>query len=166
MGKLIIDSSTMTGIADAVRSKEGSTGAILFADIASKILELKSGGGGTIYTGTSYFSAAGTNSRIITGLSLTGDELIFILCNETKTLNITNSDGYYYPLSILRIPSHMTSDNKVYVAQTGALTSKSSIKIICVNHGVSNFFSGGEVWLDYPYECAGATCRWMIYQGA
>lgn len=166
MAKLIIDSSTMTGIADAVRSKEGSTDAILFADIASKILALKGGGGGTIYTGTSLFTAAGHSSRIVTGLSVTGDELIFILCNEAKTLNITGSGDWYYPLAMLRIPSHMTSDNKVYTAQIGALTSKSKRKFICVNYGISNYFSGGDVWVDYPYECAGAACRWMIYQGA
>ena len=46
MSKYVIDSSTLTSIADAVRAKTGSTATIKVSDIPTEISKI-SGGGGT-----------------------------------------------------------------------------------------------------------------------
>ena len=43
MAKYSIDSATLTGIADAIRAKEGSTGAIPVSDIPSRIAAIQTG---------------------------------------------------------------------------------------------------------------------------
>lgn len=43
MAKYSIDSTTLTGIADAIRAKEGSTGAIPVSDIPSRIAAIQTG---------------------------------------------------------------------------------------------------------------------------
>ena len=43
MAKYSIDSATLTGIADAIRAKEGSTGAIPVSDIPSRIADIHTG---------------------------------------------------------------------------------------------------------------------------
>ena len=48
MSKYVIDSSTLTSIADAVRAKTGSTNTIKVSDIPTAIANLPSGGGGDI----------------------------------------------------------------------------------------------------------------------
>lgn len=45
MSKYVIDSATLTSIGDAVRQKEGTTGAILVKDLASRISAIETGGG-------------------------------------------------------------------------------------------------------------------------
>ena len=43
MAKYSIDSTTLTGIADAIRAKDGSTGAIQVSDIPSRIATIQTG---------------------------------------------------------------------------------------------------------------------------
>ena len=43
MAKYSIDRTTLTGIADAIRTKEGSTGAIPVSDIPSRIAAIQTG---------------------------------------------------------------------------------------------------------------------------
>ena len=43
MAKYSIDSATLTGIGDAIRAKEGSTGAIPVSDIPSRIAAIQTG---------------------------------------------------------------------------------------------------------------------------
>ena len=43
MAKYSIDSTTLTGIADAIREKDGSTGAIPVSDIPSRIAAIQTG---------------------------------------------------------------------------------------------------------------------------
>ena len=47
MSKIILEDSTMTNIADAIRSKNGETGQYLPSEMPRKILDIQSGGGGT-----------------------------------------------------------------------------------------------------------------------
>ena len=48
MSKYVIDSSTLTSIADAVRAKTGSTNTIKVSDIPTEISKITGGGGGDI----------------------------------------------------------------------------------------------------------------------
>ena len=48
MSKYVIDSSTLTSIADAVRTKGGTTEPIVVSDIPTAITNLPSGGGGDL----------------------------------------------------------------------------------------------------------------------
>ena len=48
MSKYVIDSSTLTSIADAVRTKGGTTDPIVVSDIPTAITNLPSGGGGDL----------------------------------------------------------------------------------------------------------------------
>ena len=50
MSKYVIDSSTLTSIADAVRTKGGTTDPIVVSDIPTAITNLPSGGGGEYFT--------------------------------------------------------------------------------------------------------------------
>lgn len=50
MSKYVIDSSTLTSIADAVRTKGGTTDPIVVSDIATAIANIPSGGGGEYFT--------------------------------------------------------------------------------------------------------------------
>ena len=48
MSKYVIDSSTLTSIADAVRTKGGTTDPIVVSDIPTAIANIPSGGGGDL----------------------------------------------------------------------------------------------------------------------
>lgn len=167
MAKLIIDGSTLTGIADAVRSKEGSTGAIPFTDIASRILALKNGGG-TIYTGTITVSAGTDAIDVNVGVTLTGDEL-FIMVRSADSTSIRNLKGYH-PHAMIRIPAHMTSNNAAYIAMFGTRYNNGRF-LICHN---SNDQTGIAIdpgvgttninIVNYYDIVSGGLMRWFMLQ--
>ena len=51
MSKYVIDSSTLTSIADAVRAKTGTTDPIKVSDIPTAISNISGGGGGIVIGG-------------------------------------------------------------------------------------------------------------------
>lgn len=48
MANVLIQSSTLTGIADAIRAKDGSTAQMYPSEMAGKILSIEAGGSGTL----------------------------------------------------------------------------------------------------------------------
>lgn len=62
MSKYVIDSSTLTSIADAVRAKTGSTDPIKVSDIPTAISNISGVGGGITVSGDcSYFFTGNSN---------------------------------------------------------------------------------------------------------
>lgn len=79
MSKYVIDGSTLTAIADAVREKDGSTEKILVSDIASAITAIPTGG-----TAADNYDYSTLHDVIISSASLkdyfSGNELIVAIC--------------------------------------------------------------------------------------
>ena len=72
MAKYSIDSATLTGIADAIRAKEGSTGAIPVSDIPSRIAAIQTGADVSGVTATEVDVVAGKVFVDASGAEKTG----------------------------------------------------------------------------------------------
>ena len=90
MSKYVIDSSTLTSIADAVRAKTGKTATIKVSDIPTEISKI-SGGGETIPD--ELFNYSGNCAEKFSGISW--NQFIDKYGYKIKTSNITNTNSMF-----------------------------------------------------------------------
>lgn len=81
MAKYSIDSTTLTGIADAIRAKDGSTGAIPVSDIPSRIA--------AIQTGADVSGVTAVETDVVSGK-------IFVDASGTEKTGTLVVQTYYY----------------------------------------------------------------------
>ena len=126
MSKYVIDSSTLTSIADAVRTKGGTTEPIVVSDIPTAIANIPSGGGGDlpeeafVISGDCQYRFAnnGWNWFIeqygdrITTNDISNAKYMFYYCSKiTKVpfdLNFSSSESYHNLSQIFNYCSHIT----------------------------------------------------------
>lgn len=104
MSKYVIDSSTLTSIADAVRAKTGATDPIKVSDIPTAISNISgSGGGGLVISGDC--------SRFFTGSS----NFINNYGNKITTENVSDADSMFYNNTyITEIPFDINFSGTLY----------------------------------------------------
>ena len=131
MSKYVIDSSTLTSIADAVRTKGGTTDPIVVSDIPTAIANLPSGGGGdlpaealTISGNCTYrFASNGWNWFIeqygnkITTKDITNAQNMFVSSNKITEipfdLNFSSSQSYHSLSNIFNSCKNLTQVPKL-----------------------------------------------------
>lgn len=98
--KYLIEDTTLTGIADAVRGKNGTTEPIMVSELATAITNLPSGGGGDIEVEP--IELTGDCSRACQGLM--ASNYISLFGNTISTKDITNANYMFYSYSGETIP--------------------------------------------------------------
>lgn len=156
MSEYIIQDSTLTNIADAIRTKDGSTGTIAVSEMASKISNIKSGfPNGMEWTQSNVTDVAFSDVRYADGiwvaLSDSSSKKGFYYSIDGKTWTQSNiTTEYYNSIFSLRcdpaignanglwlIGSYYSTDGKTWVENTNDIVPAYSAR----------FFNANGVWI-------------------
>lgn len=168
MSKYSIDSTTITAIANAIRTKDGTSAPILVSDFAPRILAIPTGGGSTLTfpfnnednffeTNNSYISSSNPTLRE-TGLDYifknfdivldSGNNSITSLKNMLASYpNLTNSYPYIYTPYILNITIPTISACSLY----GMFYANKRIKSVNFVNGLNGTFNNIEYMFYNSY---------------
>lgn len=128
MSKYVIDSSTLVGIADAIRTKDGSTGAIQVSDFPARISAIEGGGTG-----------GGVDVKAILE---DADKIAYLNYNGLL-------DKYYTgDKIILTLKNHVNSNDMNSILRGSTVADEMDITI----DGSSNFGNGSSAFLYFLYD--------------
>lgn len=112
MSKYLIDSDTLTDIADAIREQTGESGSIQVSQMASQIEAIQGGGavdysttekevgtwidGSSVYQKTIHVQPSGNTSDYVTAESLTDADIVISTEFVAKRYNQSIDTTYYY----------------------------------------------------------------------
>ena len=162
MSKYSVNDTTLIGIADAIRSKEGSSGSILVPDLASRILNLS--GSATMLSGTWVLASGAPYVRLNVGVTLSDSDIFVAICtgDNNTALHSTSTSSYHYPLSFCKTADH--------VYGTALYSNKSSSQLLSYDDSTSNFsiqiYNNSTIYVGFPYDVdANLTLSWYLLQG-
>lgn len=110
MDEYLIQGSTLTDIADAIREKTGDDALMTPAEMVEAIASISGGSGvQAVFNGTVTFVGQDVHSITvpISGISLTGNEVVFGIGRALRTGEIVNGDVVWY--QNLTVPLFSTS---------------------------------------------------------
>lgn len=95
MSKYVIDSTTLTSVANAIRGKDGTSAPIQVSDFATRITNIPTGGGGGSVTFTGWLGALGVSGKVDTSASQNSMAYVppVFEVGDTITLNYKVSSG-------------------------------------------------------------------------
>jgi hypothetical protein len=147
MSEYLIQDTTLTGIADAVREKKGSTDLIPVTSLAEEIKNLPSGGGGK-FTSLVDRSITEVTAEDLNGVTSIGNHTFYYCVNLTSVeipSSVTNIDTYAFynckSLTSIPISDTITSIGNYAFAYTKIEDIHIPINIKIIPNGMCNFCS-------------------------
>ena len=141
MAKVLVNESSLTGIADAIRGKNGSTDTYKPSEMAAAITAISGGGGSGVDIPDEAFVISGDcNYWNYNGK---WNELITACADKWSTNNITNCSNMFYNSKILNIPFEINLKNNsslslLYMLTKTNITTAPIINgdnVVCTNMG-------------------------------
>ena len=131
MAKVLVNESSLTGIADAIRGKNGSTTTYKPSEMAAAITAIS--GGGPDIPDSAFVISGNCNYRFANS---GWDWFIELYGNKITTENITNAQYMFYNYSLSNIPFEININDNTSVSQMFSLSKIKTLPYI--NGKVSN----------------------------
>lgn len=181
MAQYLIQDTTLTGIADAIRGKTGGSDPILVSDMATQIEGITTGGGGgVVFAYTAKVSSSGdkNSGRYTATIIIPQDATDFYMCHEGATVSAYNSSyaitqSWNVPGAVVN-PSNLVWTNRtdgyksaIYIDETFNLPSGTSLFSPSAAGELKYMFIMPNVTIENNILYANAECKGLFaYQSA
>lgn len=157
MTKMLINDSTLTAIADAIRAKGGTSEVMLPGDMAELIEALPAGGSVTLKTGTFRPSENGLTFSMGITVDTTKPHLLVVAQDENNGSISSDSGTFYFAY---KYNNGTTSLSRVFGNGTGARYSSSNYPPTISANGNVSFSSGLKIVFTTVHKY-----RWFWMEG-